>query len=127
VRGEQDVTLTLERRDAMPLILNRALGLSPYPRRVELADWREWAWAECDGLPALAWPVSVTVTHLRKNRASMPDVGAPILAVKAILDGVVDAGLLPDDGPDYVRRLLFLAPEIVGFQGLRVEIREGWR
>ena len=69
-------------------------------------------------------PVTVTATHLRRNRAAMPDVGAPILAVKAVIDGLVDAGVLPDDGPDIVRRLTFEAPEIAGFHGLRVVVRE---
>jgi hypothetical protein len=54
----------------------------------------------------------------------MPDTGAPILAVKAMIDGAVEAGLLPNDKPDTVRKLTFLAPEITGKHGLAVVLVE---
>ena len=117
--------ITLERRDKMPVTVNAARRTRTM-RLVnnELKEWRAWAKAEADGLPPMVGPVTVRVTHLRKTRASMPDVGAPILAVKAVIDGVVDAGVLGEDGPAVVARLTFLAPEVVGWHGLRVEILE---
>ena len=120
------MTVWLERQDKMPVTLNAARkgGSGRWGIAKELKDWRAWSAKECDGLPAMRVPVTVTVTHLRKNRASMPDVGAVILAAKAVIDGAVDAGVLPDDGPEYVRKLSFEAPEITGFHGLRVVIRE---
>lgn len=117
------MSLTLE-RPQLPLTLNVSRQKGEWSLRKELADWRAWAAREADGVPALVGPVSVSVVHLRKNRAAIPDVGAPILAVKAVIDGLVDAGVLPEDGPDVVRRLVFDAPEIVGYHGLRVTVRE---
>jgi hypothetical protein len=109
----------------MPLTLNVAKQSNAmFAIRREVADWREWARDAAEGVAPLTPPVAVTVTHLRKNRASIPDTGAPILAVKAVIDGLVDAGVLPDDGPEFVVELLFLAPIIVGWQGLRVTLAE---
>lgn len=119
------MTVWLERQDKMPVTLNaskRARGT--YLINRELKEWRAWAAKEADGIPAMRTPVTVTATHLRRTRASLPDVGAPILAVKAVIDGLVDAGVLPDDGPAYVRRLTFDAPEVCGFHGLRIVVRE---
>lgn len=114
-RGQLPVTLNVARQSKQMWRLNK-----------ELADWRAWAHREADtrGLPPLRPPVVVVVEHLRKNRGSMPDTGAPILAVKAVIDGLVDAGVLPDDGPDVVQRLTFDAPAVVGYHGLRVTITE---
>lgn len=117
------MSITLERQK-LPLTLNVGRQKGEWSRRKELADWREWAAKEADGLPGIIGAVSVTVIHLRKNWAAMPDVGAPILAVKAVIDGLVDAEILPSDGPDVVRRLTFLAPEVVGYHGLRVTVLE---
>jgi hypothetical protein len=110
-------------RQRLPLTLNVGRQRGEWSRRKELADWRAWAKAEAAGLAPIAGPVAVTVHHLRKSRASLPDVGAPILAVKAVIDGLVDAGVLPGDGPDVVRSLTFEAPEVVGWHGLRVVVR----
>lgn len=117
----------LERRtERPPLTLNiakqskRTWGMSR-----EIKDWRAWAKDEAErmGLERIDGPVSVTVVHLRRNRASMPDCGAPILAAKAVIDGLVEARVLKDDGPDYVAPLTFERPEVVGYHGLRVIIR----
>jgi hypothetical protein len=43
-------------------------------------------------------------------RGPLPDTGACIPAVKAIVDGAVDAGLLLDDGPEIITRLTFHRP-----------------
>ena len=118
------MTIILERHK-LPLTLNVGRQKGEWSRRKELADWRAWAASEGEAL-GVVWdhPVTVTAVHLRKHRGSMPDVGAPILAVKAVIDGLVDAGVLLEDGPAVVRRLVFEAPVIVGFHGLRVIVRE---
>ena len=119
------MTVWLERQGKMPVTLNAAKkSKRTWLINRELQDWRAWSASQCDGVEPMRTPVTVTVTHLRKNRASMPDVGAVILAAKAVIDGAVDAGVLPDDSPEYVRKLTFEAPEIAGFHGLRVVIRE---
>ena len=40
------------------------------------------------------------------------DADAAGWAAKPILDGIVDAGVLPDDGPDYIAATILLAPTV---------------
>jgi hypothetical protein len=40
----------------------------------------------------------------------LQDVAACNPAVKAAIDGLVDAGIVPDDSPAYLRSVEFLAP-----------------
>lgn len=68
--------------------------------------------------------IAVTVQPEVRNRAHMPDTGACIGAAKAAIDGLVDAGVLADDGPAYVRRLTFEAPVITGEDALTLTLRE---
>jgi hypothetical protein len=42
--------------------------------------------------------------------------------VKAVLDGIVDGGFLPDDGPQWVAGILLRAPVIDGWDGLEMEV-----
>lgn len=91
----------------------------------EIDSWRVWAAEHHDlaHIHTLHGQVVVDVHHERINRSGMPDTGAPYIAVKALLDGLADAKALPrGDGPDIVRRLTFLPPEVVGHDGLRVVI-----
>lgn len=90
-----------------------------------VAEWRKWSKAEAEdrGWAPIPGPVSVTVGHLRKDRR-LPDVGAAYFVAKAMLDGLVDAGVLPGDGPDIVRSLTFTAPEVTGWHGVRLTIHE---
>lgn len=114
-------TLTVERRTKPVPFNGIRKGAARWAISKELADWRAWAREEGAGWVMHA-PVSVRVEHLRKNRSAMPDVGAPLLAVKAVIDGLVDAGVLPGDDPRYVQRLTFVAPEVVGWHGLRLTL-----
>jgi hypothetical protein len=68
------MSITLERQK-LPLTLNVGRQKGEWSRRKELADWREWAAKEADGLPGIIGAVSITVTHLRKNWAAMPRPG----------------------------------------------------
>ena len=45
------------------------------------------------------------------SRGILQDAGNAFPTAKSIQDGLVDAGVLPDDGPEYVRYLGFHAPE----------------
>lgn len=104
----------------------RQMAAGAHKMTAEIESWRTWA---ADHTPllrhveALHGQVVVDVHHWRINRAGAPDVGSPVVAVKALLDGLVDAKVLPrGDGPDVVRRLTFHPYEPVGFDGLRVVI-----
>lgn len=90
----------------------------------EIADWKTWAInADRALVVPIVGPVRVEVDHLRINHAAAPDVGAPYVAAKALLDGLVKAGLLPDgDGPKVVRSLTFNGYTVAGIDGLRMTI-----
>jgi crossover junction endodeoxyribonuclease RusA len=45
-----------------------------------------------------------------QRRAVLGDAGNHLPSVKAIIDGLVDVGVLDDDGPDHVTALTLLAP-----------------
>ncbi len=88
-------------------------------------DARErWAWlAKIEGIPPLR-RIKVEATPLRKNARSMPDVAACYPAVKAAIDGLVDAGVIEDDTPFHVNKIVFQAPQIAKREGLRLKICE---
>lgn len=70
------------------------------------ADRRRWreagAWlARAARIPALD-AISLHVWGRYPNRRSLPDPDALAPAVKGVLDGLVDAGVIPDDGPGHV-------------------------
>lgn len=65
-----------------------------------------------------------TVTPLHSTKASPQDVAACAPEFKAALDGLVDAGVLPDDSAEYVVAVEFLKPWVCGSNGLRIRITE---
>ncbi len=86
-------------------------------------EWRAEFAKQAAGLAPFAGPVNVVVLPTTRNNV-MADTGACIGAAKAAIDGLVDAGLLPDDGPKVVRRLTFLAPHNTGIDALVLTIEE---
>jgi hypothetical protein len=67
--------------------------------------WRDMAhWqAKADKLPPLPVPVRIVATVHRPDRTQRRwDAGNYAPTAKAIVDGLVDAGLLPDDANRYV-------------------------
>jgi hypothetical protein len=109
----------------MPETVNDLIARTMHARRKLMKPWREWARDECADqcFAPITGPVAITVVHLRLTRSGMPDVGAPLLIVKAVIDGIVEAKVLPGDGPDVVRSLTFEAPRVAGYHGLRVIVR----
>ena len=65
--------------------------------------------AKYEKIPPMAW-ISVTVEPHQKGGRPQ-DVGACNPSVKAAIDGLVDAGVLPDDSSQYVRSLIYLPPK----------------
>lgn len=53
---------------------------------------------------------SCSITVVVQMRPPMQDTGNAYGAAKAAIDGLVDAGVLSNDGPDVVRLLTFRAP-----------------
>ena len=65
---------------------------------------------------------AVIVTPLHRDRRSPQDCGACSPAAKAAIDGLVDAGVLPDDNPQHLVAVLYLPPRICGVNGLELVI-----
>lgn len=67
--------------------------------------WRQASAAAAHGIPPFTKQVRI-IAHIHKPRGGRYDPGNLYPTAKAILDGIVDAGLLPDDdhahviGPD---------------------------
>ncbi len=94
-------------------------------RAARVRDTREsFGWmAKAQQVPELR-AINVFATPLAKDKRWRQDVGACFPAVKAAVDGLVDAGILPDDNPDFVRQLTFFPAELGEIDGLRLEIEE---
>lgn len=74
-------------------------------------EWREaFAWlAKSEEIPEMRWIVVTVEPHQKGGR--LQDVGACNPAVKAAIDGLVDAKVLPDDSSEFVRSLIFMPPK----------------
>lgn len=94
-----------------------------YHKRAKLV--KEWRDAFCEitqncNVPPLS-AISLRVQpYLRDNRVQ--DLGACFPAYKAALDGIVDAGVVPDDTPEYVKFVIFYAPIVGEGDGLTVTV-----
>lgn len=86
---------------------------------------REWRGAyarlcEVHHVPALEW-FTVEAYPICVDRRR-PDVGNIYPTVKAAIDGIVDAGIVPDDTDTYLHALTFRPALILGYAGLRLRI-----
>jgi len=99
-------------------------------RSATVAQYREQAaWLAVKhlrevGLRRLEPPVAILATPHHKDNRSPQDVGACAPAVKAMVDGFVDAGVIPGDDPRYVRRITYEAPIVGGWDGIVVVVSE---
>lgn len=98
------------RYEVRPWTLNQERrGTTHWSQRAKMvAEWREaFAWL------ASSCKVKFTVVevHVRIGmRKPLADTGNAYGAVKAAIDGLVDVGVLPDDGPNVISRLCMDAP-----------------
>lgn len=109
-----------------PWTTNAERKWSPYQRAAVVKEWRNafhmLAWAEKLPRPIKSPVVISAVPILRDHRGQ--DVGACYPAVKAAIDGLVDAGVLDDDTPHYVASIVFITPELgqkIDALALRIE------
>jgi len=96
-----------------PFTQNRLYGKgNQYTRASLVKSWREsFAWlAKKAHIPSMDKCIITCMPHLNDRRAQ--DTGACFPAAKAAIDGLVDAGVLPDDGPEHVVELRFFRPEL---------------
>lgn len=88
-----------------------------------IKTYRQLGWAEATGRRRISTPVEIHVQPIVKHLPAA-DAGACYEVVKAIVDGVVDAGLLPDDGPEFVKCIHLHATEIGDDDRLVIEFAE---
>lgn len=105
--------------------LNKERTLHFHKRAKMVKEWRD---AACVSAKARKIPkmkaVEIRFIPHRKNRQGLADTGGHFPVAKAMIDGLVDAGILTGDGPDTVRRLIFEAPVIDGESKATLEITE---
>lgn len=115
------LTIVIERR---PWTLNVERQGNRWKRAALVADWRKEAALYARTRTASFTAVDIVAAPELRNRAAMPDTAACVGAAKAMIDGLVDAGVLPSDGPDVVRSLTFLAPRVTGRDALSITVNE---
>lgn len=99
---------------ARPWTLNRERRGSEHwsATRLRTAEWRKAFWAL--GIQQRRRFARAEITVEVMMRAPVADTGACFPAVKAAIDGLVDAGVLPGDTGEFVPSIRFLAPVRVG-------------
>ncbi len=108
-----------------PWTVNGERKLAAHQRARLVRDWRRrTAWlAKLERIPQLN-AIRVRACPLAKNRAALQDVGNCHPAVKAAIDGLIDARVITDDTDDIVRELVFGATFIGDVDGLYLLIEE---
>ena len=109
-----------------PPTINRMYGLTPFAKNRLVTTWRQtatvlWRQQLIPGRRFLS-PIRVVATPLHRDRRSPQDVGACAPALKAAIDGLRDTGALADDDPAHLHAVTYLRPEVVGADGLRIEV-----
>lgn len=102
-------TVELTKRGKI-LTVNAERAANRWVRAEFVKEWRTdfWALAMSGKMQPMRW-MSVVAVPMQK-RGRLQDVGACLPAVKAAVDGLVDAGVVPDDDARYVRAITFHPP-----------------
>jgi len=93
-------------------------------RASSTATWRQafWALAKKQRIPTLG-KVTISVEVESANRR-LADCGACWPSIKGAVDGLVDAGVLDDDGPSHVLAVTLHAPRFTGRDALVLVLNE---
>lgn len=96
-----------------PWTTNFERGTHRWERARLTKAWREafCYYAANERLPKLR-SCEIVAEPWLANRRGMQDTGACHPAVKAAIDGLVDAGILVDDTPDIVTSITYRAPQV---------------
>lgn len=109
------------------LTINAERKLNRYARAAYVAEVRQHAriltlnyLRELDGQP-FTGPVAVEFTPFQPKHV-LADTANHLPTAKAVLDGIVDAKLIPDDTPEWVVSQMFYPPRRGPREGMMVEI-----
>ena len=105
--------------DARPWTVNAERRMHWRRHGALVEQWRTaYAWlARSHRIPPCD-AIEIDTTPLWPNRRGVPDPGNTYPAVKAAIDGLVDAGVIPDDTDRHVHRLTF-HPTLIDTQRAR--------
>lgn len=105
LRTKEDTMSTTEERRMTVYApagwINTNVRMHRLPKSRLTKAWREAGRAAAEGMDPFMPPVRI-VAHIWKARAGRYDPNNLADTTKAIVDGIVDAGLLPDDSTEYV-------------------------
>ena len=79
--------------------------------------------AKIEKVPQLEY-VQIDVIPLYKGGGVKADTGSHFPSAKAAIDGIVDAGVIPDDSGKYIQKLVFWSPIDSAHDGLRLVITD---
>ena len=106
IKEPTQVSLTF---NARPWTLNAERAGNRWKRAEMVKVWRDaFHWLAIAEKTPMFHEVSVIVDIQMKR--PLADTGNAYGSVKAAIDGLVDAGVLPDDGPEVIRVLCMKAP-----------------
>ena len=107
-----------------PMIQNKYRNLHRYARAAYDKQWRHdgFILARKARIPLLE-TCSVVVTPTTRTKVQA-DTAACAATVKAIIDGMVDAGVLVDDTGAHLYEITFRAPVKTGVDSLVVEVHD---
>lgn len=105
-------TLTID-QCGRPLLANATHKMHPRAATAARAVWRDTTatLARAARIPTLEG-ITVEARCRYPDRRSLPDTDAASPAVKGCIDGLVAAGVLTNDTPEFVRRVAYLAPVV---------------
>lgn len=110
---------------ARPWTTNAERRWHYYTRAQRVKETREtFGWLAREQRVPKMEAVRIAVVPLAVNRRGIQDVAACYPAVKAAIDGLVDAGVVADDDPEHVKAICFYPTRVIGRDGLRVVITE---
>jgi hypothetical protein len=105
-----DLRVRINRR---PWTVNGQRNMNHFQIASLVKEWRglakEAAEMALEGTERPPWPVEVEVFVMLRGKRSQ-DCGAAYPAVKAAIDGLVDAGVIPDDTPEYLGSIIMNSP-----------------
>ncbi len=107
-----------------PFTTNAERTWHHYKRASVVKEWREayFYLAKEAKIPSLL-TAEIIVTPYMQGKGRQQDVAACYPAAKAAIDGIVDAGVMPDDSALYLKSILFRAPIMGIANALELRVR----
>lgn len=111
---------------ARPLTTNRVANMHRRTWAKHTVEVRgRWHYLALEAKVPRLERIAIEVIPLHATRATPQDAGACAPEAKAAIDGLVDAGVLPDDNGKHVASITFLPPEVAcGHDGMALRFWE---